>query len=187
MRVFVAVFPPLEVRKTALSGALEAVRRSDDKVGWVRPENVHLTLKFLGDIREEALNDLCAALEETCRHHTPFDVGLTGLGAFPSARRARILWAGVGAGSERLCSLATDVDAAFAPLGFEREGRPYVPHLTLGRVRGRPASFELSRASVNLSFCARRAELVESTLTEEGAVYRTVEAFALGRGANLKR
>jgi len=187
VRVFVAVFPPLEVRKTALSGALEAVRRSDDKVGWVRPENVHLTLKFLGDIREEALNDLCAALEETCRHHTPFDVGLTGLGAFPSARRARILWAGVGAGSERLCSLATDVDAAFAPLGFEREGRPYVPHLTLGRVRGRPASFELSRASVNLSFCARRAELVESTLTEEGAVYRTVEAFALGRGANLKR
>ena len=187
MRVFVAVFPPLEVRKTALSGALEAVRRSDDKVGWVRPENVHLTLKFLGDIREEALNDLCAALEETCRHHTPFDVGLTGLGAFPSERRARILWAGVGAGSERLCSLATDVDAAFAPLGFEREGRPYVPHLTLGRVRGRPASFELSRASVNLSFCARRAELVESTLTEEGAVYRTVEAFALGRGANLKR
>ena len=163
------------------------MRRSDDKVGWVRPENVHLTLKFLGDIREEALNDLCAALEETCRHHTPFDVGLTGLGAFPSARRARILWAGVGAGSERLCSLATDVDAAFAPLGFEREGRPYVPHLTLGRVRGRPASFELSRASVNLSFCARRAELVESTLTEEGAVYRTVEAFALGRGANLKR
>ncbi len=158
------------------------VRRSGDKVRWTRPENVHLTLKFLGDIREEVLNDLCAALEETCRHHAPFDVGLTGLGAFPSARRARILWAGVGAGSERLCSLATDVDAAFAPLGFEREGRPYVPHLTLGRVRGRPASFDLSRASVNLGFRAQRAELVESTLTEEGAVYRTVEAFALGEG-----
>ena len=183
MRAFVAVFPPLEVRKTALSGALEAVRRSGDKVRWTRPENVHLTLKFLGDIREEALNDLCAALEETCGHHAPFDVGLTGLGAFPSERRARILWAGVGGGSERLCSLATDVDAAFAPLGFEREGRRYVPHLTLGRVRGRPASFELSRASVNLSFRARRAELVESTLTEEGAVYRTVEAFALGEGS----
>ena len=183
MRAFVAVFPPLEVRETALSGALEAVRRSGDKVRWTRPENVHLTLKFLGDIREEALNDLCAALEETCRHYAPFDVGLTGLGAFPSARRARILWAGVGAGAERLCSLATDVDAAFAPLGFEREGRPYVPHLTLGRVRGRPASFELSRASVNLSFRAWSAELVESTLTEEGAVYRTVEAFALGEGS----
>jgi 2'-5' RNA ligase len=180
VRAFVAIFPPLEVRKTALSGALEAVRRSGDKVRWARPEKVHLTLKFLGDTQEEVLNDLCAALEETCRHHAPFDVGLTGLGAFPSARRARILWASVGAGSERLCSLATDVDAAFAPLGFEREGRPYVPHLTLGRVRGRPASFDLSRASLNLDFRARRAKLVESTLTEEGAVYRTVEAFALG-------
>jgi 2'-5' RNA ligase len=183
VRAFVAIFPPLEVRKTALSGALEAVRRSGDKVRWARPEKVHLTLKFLGDTQEEVLNDLCAALEETCRHHAPFDVGLTGFGAFPSARRARILWASVGAGSERLCSLATDVDAAFAPLGFEREGRPYVPHLTLGRVRGRPASFDLSRASLNLGFRARRAKLVESTLTEEGAVYRTVEAFALGEGS----
>jgi len=183
VRAFVAIFPPLEVRKTALSGALEAVRRSGDKVRWARPEKVHLTLKFLGDTQEEVLNDLCAALEETCRHHAPFDVGLTGLGAFPSTRRARILWASVGAGSERLCSLATDVDAAFAPLGFEREGRPYIPHLTLGRVRGRPASFDLSRAYLNLGFRARRAKLVESTLTEEGAVYRTVEAFALGEGS----
>ena len=178
MRAFVAVFPPLEVRETALSGALEAVRRSGDKVRWARPEKVHLTLKFLGDIREEALNDLCAALEETCRHHAPFDVGLIGLGAFPSARRAQVLWAGIGAGSDGLRSLATDLDAALAPLGFEREKRPYTPHLTLGRARGKPASFEPSEEYVG-EFRVRHVELTESTLAPKGATYRTVRAFAL--------
>ncbi len=186
MRAFVAIFPPSEIQAAAVAMALEAVRRhgvrAGDRVRWVRSENVHLTLKFLGGIQEEVLGDLCAALEETCAGHAPFDVGLAGLGAFPSAQRARILWTGVGAGFDRLRALAADLEATLAPLGFEREERPYTPHLTLGRVRRRPASFDaLPTVTEDLRFQVRRVELAESTLTPEGAVYRIIGAFALKR------
>ncbi len=179
MRAFVAVFPPLEVRKKALGAARRLP--SGDRVRWTRPENVHLTLKFLGDVREEIVDDLCAALGEVCERHIPFDVELAGLGAFPSARRAQVLWTDVGVGSDRLRSVATEIDGALAPLGFERERRPYAPHLTLGRVRGRPSSLDLPPdAEEKLGFRVRHVELTESTLTERGAVYRTVRAFELG-------
>lgn len=179
MRAFVAIFPPPETRKETLASAC-TLPSEDRRVRWTRPENVHLTLKFLGDIREENLDGLRAALGEVCAMHTLFDVVLAGLGAFPSARRAKVLWAGVGAGSHQLRSLATDVDAALAPLGFEREKRPYVPHLTLGRVRGRPVSLDLPSGSEGLGFRVQQVELMESTLAPKGAAYRTVEAFALG-------
>lgn len=179
MRAFIAIFPPPEIRAAAVARAREAVRHLGNRVRWAKPENVHLTLKFLGDVREEALDDLCAALGETCARHAPLDVGLAGLGAFPSARRARILWVSAEASSDRLRALAVDLDAALAPLGFEREERAFVPHMTLGRVRGRPASFDLPPDAQRLGFRVRRVELVESTLTPEGAVYRTVRAFAL--------
>ena len=177
MRAFVAVFPPPKVRKEALAWARRLP--SDDRVRWTSPENVHLTLKFLGEVRAEALDDIRAALGEVCAEHAPFEAMLAELGAFPSARRAKILWVGVGTGSDRLRYLAADIDDALAPLGFKREKRPYVPHLTIGRVRGRPANFDLP-STREAGFRVRRAELTESTLAAEGAVYRTVEDFALG-------
>jgi RNA 2',3'-cyclic 3'-phosphodiesterase len=180
VRAFVAVFPPPEIRAAALARALETVRDPGERMRWIKPENVHLTLKFLGNIREEVLDDLCGALEETCERYAPFDVGVMGLGAFPSTRRARILWAGVGVGSERLSALAMGIDAALVPLGFQHEKRPYTPHLTLGRMRGRPASLDLSQDTEEFgSFRLRRVELTESTLSAEGAVYRPVQGFVL--------
>ena len=184
MRTFVAIFPPSGLQAAVTTGARETVHRLGglaNRVRWVRPENVHLTLKFLGDIREEALGDLRAALEKVCAGHAPFDVEVAGLGAFPSAQRARILWAGVrGAGFEELRSLAADLDDAIASLGFEREERPYTPHLTLGRVRGQPGNLDpLPEDAENSGFRVRQVELVESTLTPKGAVYQTVGAFAL--------
>src|ERR671921_469856 len=99
MRAFVAVFPPSDVRREALAWA----RRWSlhDRVRWSRPENVHLTLKFLGEVRAESLDDIRAALERVCTQHAPFNAALAELGAFPSARRGRTLWIGVGAGSVR--------------------------------------------------------------------------------------
>ena len=178
MRAFVAVFPPSEVRREALTWARR--RSSDDRVRWTRPENVHLTLKFLGDIRGEALGGIGAALGEVCAQHAPFEATLAELGAFPSAQRARILWIGVGAGSDRLLSLASDIDNALAPLDFEREKRPYVPHLTLGRVRGRSLHLVLTSGAQGTGFQIERIELMESSLAAEGASYKTVGDFTLG-------
>lgn len=177
-RAFVAVFPPPEVQQAALEAALEAGRSLGDRIRWTRSENVHLTLKFLGDVPEEKLDDVSAALRGLCAGHAPFDSSISGFGAFPNARRARILWAGVG--SEAIVALAADIDAAFEPLGFERERRPYVPHATLGRVRGRPARVELPPTVPGETvFQIRRVELMESTLSAGGSLYETLEYFAL--------
>ena len=177
MRAFVAVFPPSDVRREALAWA----RRwsLDDRVRWSRPENVHLTLKFLGEVRAESLDDIRAALERVCTQHAPFNAALTELGAFPSAQRARILWIGVGAGSDRLTCLAADVDEALAPLGFERVNRPYVPHLTLGRVRGHPLRLDLPFGAEGTKFRVGRIELTESRLTARGAAYQSIGDFTL--------
>lgn len=178
MRVFVAVFPPPEIREEALAAA----RRLPlgDRMRWVKPENIHLTLKFPGDLPEETLAGIRAALGKVCADHAPFDVCLEGLGAFPSARRARILWIGVSEGSGQLRSLATGLTAALASLGFEHERRPYTPHLTLGRVLDRPANLDLPPGVGGLGFRAGSVELVESVLAPGGAVYKTLDTFVLG-------
>lgn len=176
MRAFVAVFPPPEVVKEALVAARLSF---DDRIRLTRPENVHLTLKFLGDVREELLDDIRAILAEVCAGHAPFEAALAGLGAFPSARRARILWAGVGEGSGRLRSLATGLDTGLASSGFERERHPYTPHLTLGRVQGKPASLQLPPVSIDSKIRVGSIELVKSVLSPEGPVYETLGTFAL--------
>ncbi len=178
MQLFVAVFPPPEVREEASRTAQRLLPNA--RIRWSMPENVHLTLKFLGDVDEESLDDLRTGLESACAEHASFEARLAGLGAFPSARRARILWAGVGAGSEQLRSLAADVDAALSSLGFERETRPYEPHLTLGRVQGGPVRLDLpEEAGDGPLFKVRRIELTQSTLTDKGPIYRTLEDFVL--------
>jgi RNA 2',3'-cyclic 3'-phosphodiesterase len=178
VRIFVAVFPPPAVRR-ALSDAARELPVVGE-VRWVRPENVHLTLKFLGDIPEDNLGHIAEALEPVRLRHGPFEAELSGFGAFPSARRARILWAGIGEGSEPLRALARDVEASLEPLGFEREDRAYVPHLTLGRARGRPVSLGAGGTPPPVpGFLVRSVELVESVLGATGSAYSTLAAYPL--------
>jgi RNA 2',3'-cyclic 3'-phosphodiesterase len=176
VRAFVAVFPPPEVRET-LARAARKLPVSGE-VRWVRPANVHLTLKFLGDVAEADLSRVAEVLETIRGRHEPFEVALSGFGAFPSGSRARIFWAGIGEGSERLHALARDVELSLEPLGFEREARPYTPHLTLGRARGRPASLDTVETSEpGPHFWVRRLELMKSVFDGGGAEYSTLAAF----------
>ncbi len=185
MRAFVAVFPPLEVRE-ALAGAARELRVAGE-VRWIRPENLHLTLKFLGDVVPEDAPDRIAEVLGPLRlRHGPFEARISGFGGFPSARRARIVWAGIGGGSAPLRALALDVESSLEPLGFERENRAYVPHLTLGRARGRPVALEDVETDVETpseigGFRVRSVELVESVLGG-GAAYTTLATYPLSKG-----
>lgn len=181
MRLFIAVFPPLEVREKLHRAALNLPVEGD--VRWAVPRNVHLTLKFLGDAREEDLEGIVAATGSVCARHEKFDAATTSFGAFPSARKARVLWAGVGDGSERLRALAGDLEDALEPLGFERERRPYTPHVTLGRARGRPVVLGEVVATEPLGFRVERIDVARSALRAGGAVYEVLESRSLsGRG-----
>ena len=177
MRTFVAVFPPPEVREALFRAARDL--QASKAFRLIAPDKLHLTLKFLGHVAEDDLNGVEQALEQIRGRHGPFEVEISGFGTFPSGRKARILWAGVGEGSGQLRVVARSVDDLLSPVGFGREKRSYVPHLTLGRSRGRAA--KLGDAGVSpptLLFTVSGVDLVESVPEESGVTYSVLETYS---------
>jgi 2'-5' RNA ligase len=178
VRIFVAVFPPPEVREALFRAAHDLSASKAFRL--IGSEKLHLTLKFLGNVAEADSSRAKQALGQLRGRHEPFEVETSGFGAFPSARKARILWTGVGEGSGPLRAVVQSVDDLLASAGFEREGRPYVPHLTLGRARGRGA--KLDSASISppaLRFTVSGVDLVESVPGESGVTYSVLGTYSL--------
>ena len=177
MRTFVAVFPPQRVREALFRAARDLPASNAFRL--IGPEKLHITLKFLGNVAEDDLIRVEQALEQLRGRHEPFEVEASDFGAFPSQRRARILWAGVGEGSGLLRAVAQSVDDLLEPAGFGRERRPYVPHLTLGRARG--AGVKLEDTSVSpptLRFRVSGVDLVGSVPGEGGVTYSVLETYS---------
>ena len=188
MRAFVAINPSGEERRR-LHEASSELRRKEFPVRWVPRENVHLTLKFLGEVQEGRIDELKAALRMALDGVPGFEMRVNGFGAFPSARRPRVLWAGVEA-EPSLERVQERVETALAELGFEREGRPFHPHLTLGRARrgARPKEFRgmeelLERLPCDEAIAVRSVDVMRSRLKPSGAEYEVLEQVALGGGS----
>ena len=178
MRTFVAVFPPPEVQEALHRAALALP--SSEAFRLTAPEKIHLTLKFLGEVPEKTLVQIKESLGPACEDHEPFEVETSGFGVFPSKRRARILWAGVGEGSGQLRDLARDVESALATVGFEREARSYVPHITLGRTRGRPVGFDAGgKRAPALRFRVGALDLARSVPGGGGVTYSSLATYSL--------
>ncbi len=172
VRAFLAVELPPEVREQVVQAAADLRRLAPERVRWVPEENLHLTLKFLGEIPSDRLPKLISQVERKLASVAVFEAELGGFGAFPSAKRARILWLGVTAGGAQLARVARKLDAAAAQVGVARERRPYSAHLTLGRLR-EPDGVEVLRAEPpkRLPFRVEEVVLYESRLSSTGAVY----------------
>lgn len=134
IRAFVAVLMAEDLKKN-IAKVQQSVKKLAPDVKWVAPENLHVTLKFLGDVLEDALPDVFAAVEQAARSISPFELSVSGLGAFPSPARARVVWVGVERGVEELRALASEVDTNLAELDFEKEEKEFRAHITIGRVR----------------------------------------------------
>ena len=134
MRLFVAVDLPATA-KDELERAIERLRPSMPDAKWVPCDNIHLTLSFLGEVGEERVDDVVGALRDAAASIRPFGAHLAGSGAFPSARRARVLWVGLASDQDHPAALAGAVAGALEPLGFPREARAWTAHLTLARLR----------------------------------------------------
>ena len=180
MRLFIAIAIPEHIR-AAFAAQIKEFRGLSPQAKWVRAENLHVTLKFLGETPPEKLGSLQNVLADV---HSPQPVQLDfrGLGFFPNEKRPRVFWAGMEA-SENLKNLATDVDQATYRLGFPLEERPFTPHLTLARFQppGIPAKLlETVRARNAQSFGMMEAaqfHVIESKLKPTGAEYTTVQSF----------
>lgn len=139
LRTFIAVEIAPTVRSAAVR-LIERLRASQAKVKWIEAENLHFTLKFLGDVPAEEINNVCRAVDEAASPFTPFELVAKGCGAFPSPARPRTVWLGTEEGSEPMELLVQAIERLLEPLGFAREHRRFTPHLTLGRVREGPAA-----------------------------------------------
>lgn len=139
LRTFVAVELSPDIRARA-SELVRKLSPSGVKATWVKPENMHLTLKFLGDTPANDLAGVCRAVTEAAAGISAFDIECAGAGAFPSLARARTLWIGVRDPEKKLERLQRAVEDALAELGFRPEHRRFQPHLTIGRVRPSPAA-----------------------------------------------
>ncbi|MGH7731112.1 MAG: RNA 2',3'-cyclic phosphodiesterase [Candidatus Eiseniibacteriota bacterium] len=179
MRTFIAVFPSSPAQEAA-HRVIERLRRPEDDVSWVRRENLHYTLRFLGELDEDAVSRLIAAAREGAGERPRFTATLGAAGAFPSPRRARVLWLGLSHGAEALTALAGGLEGALVGHGFAPAERPFSPHLTLGRLRRRDQDWSARLAGVAAGpeggpapgFVVDRVAIVGSTLSPGGSIYR---------------
>lgn len=186
IRAFIAIELPAPVR-SALVEAGRKLERGLERgaVRWVKPEAMHLTLRFLGDTDVKLLPGLGAAMDGLSAGRAPFEMRLGGLGCFPNARRPRVIWVGLrddaGQAPAPLLALKRDLDAALRPFGFDPEDKPFQAHLTLGRVRedGRIRDLSLEAAVPDLAMTVAALHLIESDLRPEGPRYTVRRMAAL--------
>jgi 2'-5' RNA ligase len=183
VRLFVAVNLPRPLRD-AIYAAAAPLRAGGPAIRWVEPDGIHLTLKFLGEVADDRLAGIIAALERACTGARPFPLEVSGFGAFPTPERARVVWVGCES-APPLELIQHGVERAFAELGFSVEGRPFRPHLTLGRAkaeaRGGARGLEDRLAELVFAdtFIVASVDLMESTLTPRGARYAVRHAVTL--------
>ena len=184
MRTFIAVDLDLEIKK-ALSDLILRLRKAGPEgISWGREAGMHLTLKFLGEIEESRAVAVGEVMDEAVRSGRPFPLQIRGTGYFPSARFPRILWVGA-APSAELDALASRLEAGLAGIGFERETRPFHPHLTIGRVRSASkvrdavTELELQKNADFGTMTVTKIALFKSVLAPGGAEYTVLNESSL--------
>ncbi|MCX8030697.1 MAG: RNA 2',3'-cyclic phosphodiesterase [Thermodesulfovibrionales bacterium] len=183
MRCFIAIDLPKEI-KLQIQQLIKSISHLSHEIRWVPFENLHLTLKFLGEIDEKTINKIQQILKKVLGERTPFKISISGVGAFPNTKKPNVLWVGV-APSEELKLLFEAIDTSFVHIGFIREKRGYSPHLTIGRVKDHKniseviKSFNEFQGKTFGSFEVSEIYLMRSILHPQGAEYIKLISFKL--------
>lgn len=175
-----------ETTRAALARAARGIDAGNAKINWVRPEYLHVTLKFLGNVEDRGLNDVCLAVAEAAGQAQPLEFDVRGVIPVPPGRRLRMLWGGVEDPTGVMTQLHTALEETLAPLGFEPEARKFKPHITLARIRSARDPGAITAAAAQLAqehFGTVRGEEVvvySSELTPHGPVYIPMSHAPLG-------
>src|SRR5208282_4326978 len=190
LRLFVAILMPGTVRNE-ITGVQQELQRlvSRDAVRWTKPEQFHLTLRFLGDVPAERVAALQEAVNAVCRGSPALRLRAQGVGFFPNARSPRVIWAGVNDGEGRLVDLQKMLEAAVQPFTKESRTERFAGHVTIGRVKWlkRPEIEKLASHAQAVKdrlfgeWMANEIEIIQSRLSPAGAEHSQVAAVRLGK------
>lgn len=155
----------------------EEMQKYKLKIRWVEPKNIHLTLKFLGNISDESIEKAGRVINETAGEQKPVSLIAKGIGVFPGIKHPRIIWVGVGRGTDRLIELQKNLDKKLVKAGFSKDKKPFTSHITIGRVKGKNIPENLMNAMAALKgfeseeFIADHIDMYKSDLKHGGPVY----------------
>lgn len=176
MRTFIAIEIPVHIRDS-IDTQVQAFKTMKMPIKWVGHENLHITLKFLGEIHDDKRSKLSFHLKAIAARQKVFSATLKNFGCFPHARRPRVLWIGVDKGAEHLITLTQDIEESLTQCGFPRENR-FHPHLTIGRTK-KPCIVDdiIKKEFSSEPFNVDTLVMFKSTLTPQGAVYEALDTF----------
>lgn len=191
MRLFIALNLPDKARQRLYS-ALAPLRAGGFPVRWTDPDNYHLTLKFLGEVRNEVVPIAERVIERVVRETKEFPIALGGIGAFPTIRLPSVVWIGVDPSPALRC-LKQDLEWGLASHGFERETRAFHPHITIGRIEGAEGAGAFrgmddlaSKLSYRGKVAAKSVDLMRSQLLKQGTTYTLLKESPLRSGSRRK-
>lgn len=183
MRAFIGIDLPEDIQKY-LKSIQELLKKSRDDVKWIEPGNIHLTLKFLGEITQEQAQEIKTILEDLACKFMSLELQLRELGAFPKLDFARILWVGLDDKTGSLKKIARDLDTSLTKLGIPKEDKTFSAHITLGRIKNHKKDLKLQELLrknkiQNLSFVFKEITFFKSTLSSSGPVYEALYRISL--------
>lgn len=183
IRTFIAIDLPQQI-KMDIDRMIAGFRNDGSGIRWVKAANLHLTLRFLGDIPQESVTGLARSLKENVSNFGSFELVLSGMGGFPNLNRPRVIWIGTGEGTDRLTALADKVEKGCVESGFGKGDKKFSSHLTVGRVKfpkGLERLFEkIGRTDFQSSkFTVGEVFIVKSDLSPAGPKYTKLESVPL--------
>ena len=179
MRIFIAALIPQDIC-AKLTNYINILKHNIDGVKWEKSEKLHVTLKFLGDVDESKADEISNMLDKLVHSYSPFELELAGFGGFPDLKQPRVLYAGLSRNSG-LSKFHSELDQYLCRIGFEKENRKFIPHITLARVKKRVHIKETLPAITHSVFDITHIGLIKSELRPEGSVYTPVQIFKLGK------
>jgi 2'-5' RNA ligase len=188
VRCFIAIELPDGVKRGLRELQAQLKAASLAPVKWVDPENIHLTLKFLGNVAAGRLDKIGQAMTEAVQGTSSFSLEVKELGVFPNPKRVQIVWVGVSGETEKLAILQQRIESGLEKLGFPSENRRFTPHLTLARLRDRATPQEREKLGQTIaetefaaagSFTVNSVKLMKSQLTPEGPIYSQLSSAVL--------
>ena len=187
LRTFIAIALSKEI-EDFLANLQETLKKSNTDVKWVKPENIHLTLKFLGQREKKKIDEIIKIIDEISKNTPVFPLEISSIGSFPKKEYPRVIWVGLTEGDKEIKQIASTLENAICKLGIPKESRPFSSHITLGRVRSPLNRKQLVEQLNNLEgnfpegkmrYKVERITLFKSTLTPTGPIYEILHEGSL--------